>query len=408
MAAVMLFGSSAWSTPQATCPTLEVIAIDALTEAPIASASILNLTTGDTIVTDASGYGVFPSGDLGISEHTLVIGAPGYPQHFRTAEIMVGSGDYACQGSAYQQFRLRMSPEAMYMSPVINASGGVFRFEHDTGQTLDGEPFMQSVRLEVPAGAWAGRYRIGVTPVAHPAFNNAFLPPLAPGAQPPVPESQPILEFRLSAYDLNGNPVDLGVLAEDIRMASGSSRVDVDLDEFPGATARTFNESTHTWSDAGVVGTSLSSNGQATLVDLDRITNFSVLPHWVVNPAPLPATTPTGDQHQFCEWSLQNKHVWPCGTGTAAPIDSAQYLCDPCGQLNGTATMQINEKYTVTVDKSAVHKFSATAADKLTKLGFEATGKVGTVTTYAKTYTATKSPAATIPGKCGTQYLYPL
>ncbi|WP_145168339.1 hypothetical protein [Planctomycetes bacterium Pla133] len=397
------------------CTELSVYVVDGYSGAPISNALIHDLTTDDLVTTGPNGLGVLTAGMGAASAHVFEVVAAGYPPHFRKVELVAVHGPTPCIDAVDPGVVLRVCPESMYVSPFIGPSGGVFRFSHDTGQTTDGAPFLQNVAVEVAPGTWTARYRLGVTPVAHSATVNVFLPSHPLTSNEDVSYQESLAGLRMVLLDEDGFAVDIGGLPQAIRVSLGSARVDEPFTGQGDLEALSFDLGALAWDNAAIQSLDYSQAGDQVVVEVDRVRGFQVFP---VGPSvglvPEPGAStdlsigdPFGD-HYFCEWKLLSIDPKPCGTGTAPAIDSATYLCDPCGTLDGTMQFDNEVTYSVTVDSAAQHSFSATATQKVLELGFEASTKVGTKTTFTKRMRVTKSAGAQHPGMCGQKNLYPI
>ncbi len=265
---------------QPDCLQLGIAVVDSEQGTPIAGASVLDLGSSRIVETDDEGLATFPDVYPGGARVVLQIVAPSYPQTFREVVLPTPQAGATCSEPSSFIVTLALSADKLYLSPPIGPAGGERTLMHPTGQWLyDDESFtgtpdeyLQRYEIIVPQGALPSQYRIGFTPVLERAFVNAFFDTIA------GQEVRPIAQFRITLYDVDGNPVPSPTFDPPIRIEVAAATVEPWTRIEPGMTLgfRHFDPDAMTWDQSGIVNSGIVPGTASAFVEVSHFSEYGL------------------------------------------------------------------------------------------------------------------------------------
>lgn len=231
----------------------------------ISGASITELASGQTAVTDSEGYATLPGPFAGGATLEFRVDALGYEPHFLSRKMFDDPGKTTLSVTAY------LATPNQLVSPVVGPAGGSKSVSLPTGQftwAFPGDPnpveYYQDFEFTLPANALTQARKIGFTPKKPRARNNL-------NVISSYGEKYVLAEFSIRLLNLSGQMIPSPILASPIHIKMSADGVFHNelTDSTSGFFAR-FNTLTHAWDQVGVVGSGIDAEGNL-WVDLDRI-----------------------------------------------------------------------------------------------------------------------------------------
>jgi hypothetical protein len=400
LAAVITFSNPSFS--QVACPPAKVLVVDADSGRPIGGATVIDTASGDVIVTEADGTGSFATAVGDDGAFIFEVAAQGYPWNYRAydlggASTIGGAGGSTCTVEGSRIATLYLDAAEEMLSSPIGAAGGDVHFQKVTGQTVEGQAFLQGVSITVPPGAWSERYRIALSLPAPEAFTTAYLPEMVVSGGVAGVTRYPFAQIRVELQDLSGQPVDLGALHMPLHVELSSGRGDAVFVDGQIESVQLFEESSKTWSAGGAQVTGFNSSKKAVEFDVIQMGTYSI--------SPLLGLTPKAVL--FCHWKSMGSLPIVCGGGSSQVITTRQVAADPCGVLFDNNPAQVDQEITTTVASSTDADLAFKVSDALLSGGFSFKETESNSDVYSKHIKESRSlNPDVVAGKSGTATLF--